>query len=141
MENVVTLRPEQPAKVKYPYVAYGLGMATKEGLRVSVHRHGGTVFQLENAVMTHALRLDEEAVGFVFSNCIIEIVGQNLDALPKLMEYYHPTFIEVFNPDFYLMPPEDAPFIAGLRWKTVLEADGQVLLPNFQSDTSLIIFD
>lgn len=91
--------------------------------------------------MSHALRLDEEAVGLVFNNCLIEIVGRNLDALPKLMEYYHPMFIEVFAPGFYLMPPEDAPFIEAIRWKTVMETDGRPIFPSYQYDSGLIVFE
>lgn len=142
MDNIVALRPRQPTTQKLPYIGYGLAMRTKDTSNITMYRYNeGVRFQVENAILMRTIRLDDDAFGLVFNNCLIEVLGRNIDALPILAQYYSPTFIEVFAPNLYLTPPDDAPCIEAIRWKTVMETDGRLLFPSYQYDTPLIVFE
>ena len=142
MDNIVALRPRQPTTQKPPYVGYGLAMPTKDALNITMYRYNeGARFQVDNAKLMRTMLLDDQTIALVFNHCLIELRGRNLDSLLIQLQYYRLSFVEVFAPDYYVVPPDDAPYIEAIRWGTVIDAGGQLLFPSYREDTPMIVFE
>ncbi len=105
-------------KTNDEYHAFAIESAKEKQTYLRFHRADGAIILMPYATVRFVMCVPSEWIAIQFDYSVIEMEGQNLTPLVKLLQDEQLSAVYCFREDYHLMPAPDKPIVRILQHET-----------------------